>query len=78
MLEIIDDVFDVFQAETHADEIGSHAAFDLLFVGELLVRRYPWVDDEGLCVADVGEMAAEFEVIDYGAHFVNVSGLGNG
>ena len=75
LLEIIDDVFDVFQAETHPDEVRGDAAFDLLFVGQLLVRGDPRVDDEGLGVADVGEMAAQLQVVDHGPHFVDVAGL---
>lgn len=75
LLEIVDDVLDVFQAEAHADEIGGDAAFDLLFVGQLLVRGDPRVDDEGLCVADVGEVAAELQVVDDGPHFVDVARL---
>lgn len=78
LLEVVDDVFDVFQAETDADEIWGDAAFDLLFVGELLVRSDPRVNDEGLGVADVGEMAAEFEVVDDGADFVDVTSLAQG
>lgn len=76
LLEVEDDVFDVFEAETDADEVRGDAAFDLLFVGELLVRGDPRVDDEGFGITDVGEMAAEFEVVDDGADFVDVSGLG--
>ncbi len=42
------------------------------------MRRDPGVDDEGFGVADVGEVAAELEVVDDGADFVDVAGLGDG
>ncbi len=42
------------------------------------MRGDPGVDDEGFGVADVGEVAAELEVVDDGADFVDVAGLVDG
>jgi len=75
LLEIEDDVFDIFQAQADADQVGRDTTLDLFFVGELLVRGDPGVDDEGFCVADVGEVGAEFEVIYYRADLIDVAGL---
>ena len=58
LLEVVDDVVDVFQPERDADQVRCHSALDLLVVGDLLMRRAPWMNDECLCVANVGEMRA--------------------
>lgn len=69
----MDDVLDVFEAERDADHVGGDAAADLLLVGDLLVGGAPGVDDEGLCVADVGEVRAQLEVVDDGSDLVDVA-----
>ena len=58
LLEVMDDIVDVLQADRDANQVGCYAAFDLLLVGDLLMCGAPWVDDECLCVADVGEVRA--------------------
>lgn len=75
LLEIKDDVLDVFEAEGDTDQVGGDAAFDLLFVWQLLVGGDPWVDDESFGIADVGEVGAEFEVVYYAADLVDVTRL---
>jgi hypothetical protein len=64
VVEVVDDVGDVFDADREADEVGGDAGGGLLFVGELLVGGGGGVDDERLGVADVGEEGEELDVVD--------------
>ena len=75
LLKVMDDVFDGFETDGHADQVRSDAPFDLFFVGKLLVRCDPGMNYEGFGVADIGEVRAKFEIIDDGADFVDVASL---
>lgn len=64
VLEIPDEVFGIFEADREPDHLRHDPARAQLVVGELLVRRRGGMDDEGLRVADVGEMTPELERLD--------------
>ena len=58
LVKVMRDVVDMLQAQTDTDHIRRDTPTDLLLVGDLLMRRPPWVDDERLRVPNVGEMRA--------------------
>ena len=62
--EIPDEIVDVFEPDGEPNRFGLDARLAQLVVGELRVRRRSGMDDEALCVADVGEVAPEFERVD--------------
>lgn len=64
LLKVGNDVVNVLGADGDANEVLGDARVLLLLVGELLVRRGPGVDGEGLGVADVGQVADELEAVD--------------
>ena len=64
MIEIPLDVFEVFETNTQADEIGTHACGALLFLIELTVRGGGWVNCETARIAHVGKMAEELQAFD--------------
>jgi hypothetical protein len=68
----------MLQSQTHADHVRGDAAADFLLVRDLLVGGTPGVDDEGLGVANVGEVEAELEVVEDGLDLVDVAGDAEG
>lgn len=40
------------------NSLTRNSPFYLVFIGQLLVRRDPWVDDKGFAVANVGNVTA--------------------
>lgn len=48
MLEIGDDIINVFGTDGDADQVFCDTAADPLFLAELLVGCGPWVDSKGL------------------------------
>lgn len=59
-------------------EIGIHTrdtALYLLFIWQLLVRCDPRMDDEGLAIADVGQMAGHLQVVHHCSNLLDVSSL---
>lgn len=69
------DVFKVLETDANTDQIWSDSTLDLFLVGQLLVSRDPWVDDERFGIADVSQVTAQFQIIDNCADFVNRSSL---
>jgi hypothetical protein len=55
----------------------SNTSFDFLLIGHLLVCCDPWVNDESLAIAHVGQMAGHLHIIDYSTHLFDFSSLGN-
>ena len=64
MVEIGEDVVDVFDADGESDELGRNAGGKQLLLAELRVGGGRRVDRERLCVADVGEVFEELEGVD--------------
>ena len=75
LLKVMRDILHIFQTDTHSDQIGRNTALDLFLVRQLLVSGHPGVDDQGFGIANVGQMAAEFEIVDDGANFVDGASL---
>lgn len=71
LLKIVNDIANVLQSQTDSDQIRRHTGLDLLLVRQLLVRGPPGVDDQGLRIADVGQVAAQLEVVDDGRHLLD-------
>ena len=61
LVEVPEDIFDIFGADGKAHEIGSDTGARLLFFVELTVGSDGGVDGEGLGVADVGQVAEELQ-----------------
>ena len=64
LFEVGPEVGEVFAAKAQADVVGLHAGGNLLFRGQLAVRGACGVDGQALGVADVGQVAEEFEAVD--------------
>ena len=64
LFEVCLDVFYMFDANADAYLIGVYAGGDLFFFAQLFVSGGCRVYHQGLGVADVGEMAGEFQGID--------------
>ena len=64
LIEAPEDVVEALDADREADHVGAHSGRDLLFVGELAVGRRAGMDDQGLGVPDVGEVAHELRRFD--------------
>src|SRR5579859_3152301 len=64
LLEVPDDVVDALDADREAYAFRADPCGAQLVVGELLVCRRRGVDDEGLRIADVGEVAEELQRLD--------------
>lgn len=56
LLEVPDDVLDRFDADGHPHHLGRDAIGTPDVLGEAYVLRRPRMDDEGLAVADVGQV----------------------
>src|SRR5262249_51446760 len=56
LVEIPDDIFDIFQADRETNHVVGDAAGNLLLVAELLVGGGGGMDHQALGVADVGEV----------------------
>lgn len=52
LVEVVDDVVDVLQADRDSDHIFSHAGIDALLFRQLLVCRRPRVDCKCLGISD--------------------------
>ena len=64
LLQIPLDVFEVFETNAQADEIGADASRDLLFFAELAVRSGGRVNGETARITDIGEVAEELQVFN--------------
>ena len=64
LLQVVDDVGDIFGPDRQADEVGSHAGALLLVERQLLVRGAVRVDDQRLAVADVGQVREQLHVVN--------------
>lgn len=53
----------------------SDAALYLLFIGHLLVRGDPGMDDEGLAITDVGQMTSHLQVIYHRPNLLDFTSL---
>ena len=73
LLKVMYDIRNMLQAQANTDQIRRHATLDLLLVGDLLVRRAPRMNDQRLCIPDVRQMRAEFEVVHHGGDFGDVA-----
>ena len=50
---------------THSDQIGGNTRCTLLFIRELLVCGRSRVNDQGLCITDIGEVRSQLQLIDH-------------
>ena len=66
LVEVPDDVIDVLDAHRHPDQVGADARRHQRLVGQLLMGGRSRVDDEGAGVADVGQVAGQFDALDEG------------
>ena len=64
MSQVCLEVFDTFEADGEAHQVGGDTCRALLLLGELTVRRAAGVDDEGLRVAEVSHDAEDLRIID--------------
>src|SRR5665811_1033245 len=64
LVEVGDDVVDVLEADRDSDQIGRHAAGDLILSRELRVGGGCGVDDQALGLADIGQQAEELDRVD--------------
>jgi hypothetical protein len=64
LIQIPLDVFEVFETNAQADEIGADASGDLLFFAELAVRGGGGVNGETARITDIGEVAEELQAFD--------------
>jgi hypothetical protein len=48
----------------HADHVWLDTSLNLLLGRQLLVSRRRWVNDERLCVTDVGKVGRELDAVD--------------
>src|SRR6266496_3126118 len=59
VVDIPKDIIERLQTDGDADHVGGDARLDLFLLGHLPVRGRGGMNDEGLRVADIGEMAHE-------------------
>ncbi len=64
LVEVGEDVIDVFDADREADEFGGDSGGALLFLVELGMSGGGRVDRQRFGIADVGEVFEKFEGID--------------
>src|SRR6266702_4635103 len=64
LVDIINDVFNILDADGKADKVGSDSGRSLLLHGQLLVSGGRWVNHQGFGIADVGKVGEEFHVVD--------------
>ena len=64
LVEVRDDVFYVFDSDREADVFRADARRRLLLAAQLLVRRGGRMNHQRLRVADVGQVAGEFDAVD--------------
>ena len=56
LFEVFENVVDVFDADGEANEFGGNSTSELLFPGELGVRRCRRMNREGFGVSDIGKV----------------------
>ena len=61
---IPDDVFDIFEADGHADHVGLDSRGFLLLCVELLMGGRCRMDDQASRIADVRQMREHFQIVD--------------
>src|SRR4030067_3664552 len=64
LIEIPQDIVNVFETNAQTNEIGADACGDLLLFCELAVRCGRGMNSEALCIADVCKMAEELQAFD--------------
>src|SRR5262245_46250013 len=64
VVEVVDDVVDVLDADGDADHVVAYARRVTLVVGHLLVRGRRRMDDQGLGVADVRQVRRQVHRVD--------------
>ena len=64
LVEVVNDVLDVLDADGDANHVRRDAGRDLLLLSQLLVRGRGWVDDQRLRVAHIGQVAGELDALD--------------
>ncbi len=64
LVQIPQDIVDIFQTDAQTDKVGSDAGGEHLVFVELAVRGGDRVDGQALGVAYIGKMAQELEVVD--------------
>ena len=63
LIEVGDDVIHVLDADGEADEVLRQVGILELLGGKLRVRGRGRMDNQGLCVADIGQMRKELDVV---------------
>ena len=64
MLEIVEDIVDVFDADRESNIIRGYASCRLLSGRQLLMSSAGGMDSERLRVAQVGQMGRKFQAVD--------------
>ena len=64
MIQIPQDIFDVFETDAQAHKVGCDAGAGLLFRRELAVRRAGGMNRQALGIAHVRQVAEELKVVD--------------
>ncbi len=64
LIQIPENIFDIFQANGQTNEIGADACGELFFVGKLGVGCAGGMDGERFGVAEVGDVAEELQVVN--------------
>lgn len=63
LLEVCNDVLDILQSDTEADEVRCYAGFAKLFVRELAMGVAGRMEYTGTCIGHMSDDADEVEVI---------------
>ena len=64
LVQVPQDVFDIFDADAQADEIGRHAGGDLFLLAQLAVGGGGGMDGQALGIAHVGQVAEQLQALD--------------
>src|SRR5690606_27576025 len=67
LIEVPQDVVDVFQTDGQTHIVGRHARQRLFFLAQLRVRRRGWMNGERTRVTDVRQVREQLQVVDKGA-----------
>src|ERR1700694_5808470 len=61
LIEVPQNILDLFDSDGQPDHVVCNSASLLLFVAQLLVRRGCRMNHQALCIADVGQMREQLQ-----------------
>jgi hypothetical protein len=64
LIDVPQDVIDVFESDAQSHEVSGNAGGNELFVIELLMRGTRRMNDQGARIADIREVAEQLHVVD--------------